>query len=222
MMFRFLLVALFCFSVIIPQQPAHAGVLDFFFPSLRDVEAGPAETLKAPFADIEEGEDGDTQKQMNGSSSIPLNLPHRATADISGWVVTVVSEVMTFGDDYSAALDATKIYYDEGGRGQYDAFLEEKKIKNVMQSNKYDVRSFVSDTPLLLNEGAVQERYRWLYEVPLSVSYMKRGVKDYKDVEPVNQNMVLRVQIGRSATAETDLGLQIERWSGKVQKIDKK
>ncbi len=219
MIIRFLFVSLFCFSMIIPQQPAHAGVLEFFFPTLRNADDDPAKTLQAPFADVED----DAEKgAKNNNDAVPLNLPHRAMTDITKWVVTVTSEVMTFSGDYKTELEVGTAYFDEGGRQQYDAFIEEKKILNVMASGKYDVRSYVRDTPILLNEGAVQGRYRWLYEVPLMISYLQRGVKDYKEVEAVNQNMVLRVQIGRSETAENDLGLQIERWTGKVQKMDKK
>lgn len=219
-MFRFALLTLFCFAFTVPSQPAHASVLEFFFPSLRDTTDDPSETLQAPFAEekkVDEGVEENPKKQ-----NVPLKLPHRATGEITQWAVTTVSDVMTFEKDYKEQMEASKSLFDKGGRGQYDAFLTENKIMNVVESGQYDVRSYVRDKPLLLNEGDVQGRYRWLYEVSLMTSYIPRGVKNYKEIEPVSRNMTLRIQVGRSAEADNELGLQVELWSGKAEKKRKK
>ncbi|MEM7651476.1 MAG: DotI/IcmL family type IV secretion protein [Pseudomonadota bacterium] len=191
--------------------------MDFFFPSLADTEDNPAETLQAPFAHgTQEGEEAPEENK----SIVPLNLQHRTAKDIEEWTVTAVSDAMSFGTaGYEADFEEAKPDFDAGGWGQYQTFLEEKKIMRVLKSGQYDVRSYVKGTPILLNEGAVSGRYRWLYEVPIMVSYLKRGVTDYKNVEPVNQNMALRVQVGRVEDPQDDYGLSIERWSGTVKQV---
>ena len=218
MMSRVLLVAIICLFAV----PAQAGLLEFLFPSLRDEGYNPSETLQAPFAEPEQAT-GEEAKLSQPEDAIPLDQPHRASADISEWTVNTVSDLMMFEHvDYKKKLEETKRYFDQGGRGQYDAFLNDTKIIKVLESGKYEVRSYVSDAPLLLNEGAVSGSYRWLYEVPVMVSYLPRGSSTYKNLEPVNQSIVIRLQVGRSADAETDLRLQVERWSGKARKMDKK
>ena len=190
--------------------------LQFLFPSLRETEASPSETLQAPFADgTREGEAAIDESK----SLVPMHLAHRTKEDVSEWVVTTISEALSFDErDYNADLAQAKPSFDQGGWAQYQAFLTDKKFLNVLQSGQYDVRSYVKGVPYLLNEGAVSERYRWLYDVPVMVSYLKRGVSNYKGVEPVNQHMMLRVQIGRSEAAENEMGLLVERLEGRVQK----
>lgn len=213
---------IFCFVfAAFSVQPAQAGWLEFFFPSLKDPGYDPYETLQAPFATPDENT-GEEVKLKQPEDSIPLDKPHRADADIAAWVTTTTAEVMMFeGDDYHKDLEETKKYFDASGREQYEAFLNTTKMMKVLESGRYQIRAYVSDAPLLLNEGVVSGRYRWLYEVPIMVSYIPRGANDYKNLEPVNQNIVLRMQVGRTADAQTDLRLLIERWSGKVRKLDK-
>lgn len=227
-MTRYLLIAAFAL-IGLSASPAHAGILEFLFPSLRDEGYNPSETLQAPFAAPAEGEataEGPEgaeveKKDSRPEDAVPLKQAHRASADISEWVTNAASEVMTFDGEYKQELADSRKYFDEGGRAQYEAFLNDTKIKRVLESGKYEVRSYVSDVPLLLNEGAVKERYRWLYEVPVMVSYIPKGSNNYKNLEPVNQAVVIRLQVGRTADAETDLRLKIERWNGKAAKAEK-
>ena len=197
------------------EPPKVPKFLQFLFPSLRDEGLGPAETLQAPFADAaQEGGEVDSKNR----SLVPLHLPHRTTEDVSSWIMTTISESMSFDEsDYRADFEQIKPLFDQGGWAQYQAFLQDKKILNVLQSGQYNVRSYVKEVPALLNDGAVSQRYRWLYDVPIMVSYLKRGARDYKDVEPVNQDIVLRVQIGRSEQAGNDMGLLVERVDGRLK-----
>lgn len=208
---------------------ARADIIDFLFPGLRDKGPDPAQTLQAPFADIRTPDGGQMGPEPQGAkllpeNSIPLELPHRSTNEISDWLVTAASESMTFqSGDYSKDLAATAVYFDEGGRKQFEDFLAQNNILKVLETGKYHVRSFVKETPLLLNEGAVGGRYRWLFEVPLMLSYMDRANSDYKSkAQPVNQLVKLTVQIGRSDKPLGGPNVVIERWFGKAENISKK
>lgn len=191
---------------------ANAGLLEFLFPSLRDEGPNPSETLQAPFADHEAQNDPTKRKPEN---AVSLELPHRSTPIITQWVITEISNVMSFDKpDVREELAEEKAFFDAGGHAEYMAFLRDAKIADVLKSGKYMVRSYVQDSPVLLNEGAVEGRYRWLYEVPVQVSYLQHGTADYENAEPVNQDIVVRVQIGRTADAENELALRMERWTG--------
>jgi hypothetical protein len=98
-------------------------------------------------------------------------------------------------------------------------FYRKNGLTKVLESKKYYIRSFVQETPLLLNEGTVEGRYRWLYEVPVMISYMDRNMHGYKDVQPVSQTITLKIQVGRAADQSKDI--LIESWTGKVQNIAK-
>jgi hypothetical protein len=207
--------------------PAQAGWLEFFFPTLRKKEYDPMQTLQAPFAVDPKAETPDKPVDPNSvalpENNTPLDQPHRDNLEISGWLTTVLSETLTFDQTkYQELIKEDEKYFTADGNAQYVKFLQDNNVIKVLDSGRYDVRSFVQGSPLLLNEGAVNGSYRWLYEVNLMVSYMERGVKDYKKLEPVNQLIVLTVQVGRVAGQKTGSGILIERWDGKVQRVAKK
>ncbi len=207
--------------------PAQAGWLEFFFPTLKQKGADPMETLQAPFALDPKAappkERPDPTKAELPVNQLPLDQPHRDNQEISSWLTSVTSAAMTFdGDDYQAKIKDNEKYFTLAGKEQYMVFLNGNNVIKVLDSKKFHVRSFVQDIPLLLNEGAVNGVYRWLYEVPMMVSYMERGVTDYKKLEPVNQQIVLTVQVGRVPSSGTDMAVLIERWDGRVQQVARK
>jgi hypothetical protein len=219
-------VCVLSFTGFVCVPPAQANIWEFFFPSLRALEPDPSQTLQAPFAEQDAQQQGpsDTQAKQDPNMYVPLKLPHLTDAAVSEWVVTSVSDALTFSsEDYTADLARIKPYFDDTGYAEFTAFLQEKRIVEVLTSKQFFMRSFVQSIPLLLNEGAVAEHYRWLYEVPVMMTYMDRGMKDYKGSQPVTQRMIITLQIGRTSQPTKDAaGLRIERWSGKTQFIDKK
>ncbi len=183
-------------------------------------------TLQAPFAmdpDAKPPEEApDPTKVSLPENSTPLDQPHRDGKEISEWVTTAISEALTFDQQsYEPVLVANAKLFTADGNKQYVTFLTDNNIIKVLQSKKFYVRSFVLDAPLLLNEAPVGGTYRWLYEVPVMLSYMEYGVTDYKKLEPINQKLMLTVQIGR-VTDRKGMAVLIERWDGKVQRIAKK
>lgn len=200
-------------SVYMPAVPADAGLLEFLFPALRKDDTAPTADGRAPFA----AGQAPAAITVDPQGTTPLNQAHRSSNDISAWLVTAVSESMTFEhDSYRDDLAQSAVYFDESGLRLYQEFLAKDKLLDVLQSGKYHVRTIVQDQPLLLNEGVVDGRYRWLFEVPVMVSFMDRAMSDYKNAVPQSQTMMLSIQAGRSPAAQNDTGVLIERWSGRV------
>ena len=225
---------------------AQASLLEFLFPGMRANNEEPAKTLEAPFAKVEpeiqseniqnipdyevKSEDGvvvpdkaielDIEQNLNGDD-VALNLPHRTNKDIGTWAMMMVSDTMTYTGsiDKNALKENLKIFSATGAK-QYLDFMSQQKILSTAQSNAYDVRAYVQSEPLLLNAGEVDGRYRWLFQVPVMVSYIQRGTSSYKGVEAVNRAYKMRVQIGRDPKAVSDIGVNIERWSGVYQKAE--
>lgn len=132
-----------------------------------------------------------------------------------------ISEALTFDNpDLKKSLAQTTSYFDKDGHNLYIKFLQEQSIFKVLKSDRYFMRSIIQEQPLLINQGPVEGRYRWLFEVPVMLSFMDRGVQDYKNAKPINQNMILTIQIGRTDFAPNEHKVIIERWSGKS--LDKK
>lgn len=222
-----LYVGALCCALSVVSMPAKAGWLELFFPHLDTSEPDLSETLQAPFADIAPVEEGQAVKAADEylpENAVPVEKPHRQAAHISEYVSEIVSQSLLYeGADYRAELLEILKDFDGPGKQEYQVFLAEKNILKVLQSGKYDVRSFVMDLPLLLNSGPVDGRYRWLFEVPVMVSYLEKGDDNYRDgAQPTNQKIVIRLQVGRHPDVKNQTGILVEKWSGKVRKIDKK
>lgn len=227
----FLIAAFILFGGILYTAPAQAGLLEFLFPTLQQKEPDPAVTLQAPFArDPEEqnqpyipGSEKQAEAQPLPENMIPLEQPHRNQLQIAEWLGPIAAEAMTFtSEDPQTDFDAIRPYFDENGFALYQKFLQTHKVQNVLDLNKYSIRAYVKDTPLLLNQAPVAGRYHWLYEVPVMVSYLDRSKASYDGADPVNQQFILRVQVGRSEKAPNAMGLIIDHWDGKSVKLDKK
>ena len=143
--------------------PAQAGLLEFFFPSLKKAQYDPTKTMQAPFAldekDKKVAADPNAVKKpppkfVLPENNIPLDQPHRHSNEIAKWLTTAISEVMTFdGTDYNSRLDGASKYFTAAGKEQYIKFLTDNNILKVLESKKYEVRGFVQEDPFLLNEG---------------------------------------------------------------------
>ncbi len=216
--------------VFTPSRPAMAAqtffdVLWNVFFGVPDTGPKPEETLQAPFSYDQAME---TNGKIAGEPQAgSLTHPHAAENDISRWLVTTVSEALTY--DASAAKDpagqgyeSKKKNFTPGGFNQYMQFLQANNITKVIDSERFHIKSFVEDRPLLLNAVAHEGRYRWLYEIPVMVSYMDAKNFNYKETNPVNQKIMLTVQLGRAKDSGNDMEVLIETWNGKSQKVDKR
>jgi hypothetical protein len=185
-------------------------------------EPKPEETLQAPFS---YGRAMDTSEKTDLSSDPLLAHPHHGEKEISKILVTYVSEVLSYNavpNGSKELIDSKRIYFSENGYSQYMNFMQSNNITKVIEAGRFNIKSFVESTPLLLNATALDGRYRWVYEIPIMISYMDARNFNYKDNEPINQKIILTVQIGRVDEAKNKSGILIETWSGKAQKIEKK
>jgi hypothetical protein len=115
--------------VLVAPQPAHAGWLDFFFPSVKKNEPDPSVTLRAPFADPDAVIDPTVNKSGLGENSTPLNIRHRSSAIISKWVETAVSDMLVYdAKSYEAQYKKKSSTFDGQGLKEYVQFLNDQNI----------------------------------------------------------------------------------------------
>ncbi|MCB1782926.1 MAG: DotI/IcmL family type IV secretion protein [Alphaproteobacteria bacterium] len=215
-----LVLSLFCVgSIALPSEARAGSWLEFFFPSMQKRGPDPAETLKAPFADPDAVID-DTVADETPENSLPLDMSHRSDAIIAAWAQQNVSELLSYNaDTYQKEYKRKSLLLDKHGNSEYVKFLQSKNILKTLGTGKYDVRCFVEDVPLLMNEGPVTGRYRWLFQVKVMLSYVPKGITDYKvtkEDDSITQEMVVNLQVGRVAGVKNEHGILIESWDGKV------
>ena len=166
----------------------------------------PEDTLIAPFA----GED-DARGVIMGKRQVPasvwdgtgsLDKPHRTDEELGAWLIRAVAEVFSVDPrTYKDHLDHLSTGMDTGGMEDFKKFMHDNKFLVVLQENDKVLRAFIEDKPSLIKHGALADRYRWLYDVYITLSITERGNVSYDKITDDdlkdNIKIVARVQLGR-------------------------
>lgn len=167
---------------------------------------------EAPFADTLRAEGNDTLPE---NRSLGADQPHRTPRELAQWVSRSVSEVMTFdARGYEDELANAEKYFAPAGYAEYKAYLEQADMKNSLVQGQLKASVIVEQNPLLLNSGAVGGVFRWLYEVPVTISYVPQDATslDPNAAKAATRKLTIRLQLGRHDAAENEDAVQIESW----------
>lgn len=149
---------------------------------------------------------------------IPVNLPHDSEKAVSDWVIAAVSDALNYDQFSEAVFQQKAAYFTPAGAQAYRTFLERNKVIESVSLTSYQLSAIVEDTPFLRNKGAVGGQYKWLYRVPVLLSYIPRGATEYEKVTPVNLETDLKIQLTRTPeTIESPSAVLIEIWDGDLR-----
>ncbi|MBI4030322.1 MAG: DotI/IcmL family type IV secretion protein [Proteobacteria bacterium] len=184
-----------------------------FRPAPPGLSTGPdGKGLVAPFA-----EDAAPSAAQAGASAVPakdLGDSHRPYLQVSGWLEEKISQLMnTDAPSFEQHKKETSVFLDQSAASEYTAFMANSKIIETLQANDLQVRAHVEERPLLLNKGSVDGRYRWLFEMPVMLTFLPRSTNTYKGSSPASQSVIISVQVGRVGTDVNDDELVIETFS---------
>lgn len=232
-----LILALFAFVILISNIAAivqrNNGIpnpLEAMFPEMfvDEEEIQALETQTAPFADARPLEAiGDAGIGVEYTPlgtervSVDMNLPHLHEGAINKWVMQAVAEALTFAptDDaaYAAHQEILKEFMSVNGINEYNKFLRRIKAVELMRSNNYELKTFIDGIPQLRTSGVVGNVYRWVYDVPLIMTFLPVGAQDYREMTSnqgdqfLTEKVFIRVQLGRVAEGGRE-GIVIETW----------
>lgn len=216
-MTRFFLMMVLLIGATFAPAPAQAGwVWDFFFPTVSN-EPDPSKTLRAPFAN----EDAVLQDfTVNGDATTPLHLRHRTSDVIIRWIQMTVPSLLsykgaTYEADYGQKIkDMSKV-----GAREYVQFLNNFNYLTTLKTGRYDVNGFIENYPIILNEGAIDGHYRWLFQADVMVTFVDSDLSPQNRLaEQITKEYTITFQVGRSAMSENEHGILIETWDVKPKK----
>lgn len=165
-----------------------------------DAGAAPA----TPTAKIEYAPANDVQ------SVAALDQPHRQPGQMTVWISKAVADALDFDPlRYEAHLAAQGLVMTPYAMEVFKGFMAKDNLLEALKSSDMVMRAFVTDASRVLNQGAIQGRYRWLMETPVTISFMPRGVNDYSGIKPKSQRINVRTQVGRVAQGGQE-GVMIE------------
>lgn len=148
--------------------------------------------------------------------SLPLEKPHRGNKELQNWLSMVISESLSFDkQDYPSVSKQIRPYYTNSGFRQYLSYLNSAGIIDSIKTNNYKMSVYVENPPLLQNSLAIEGVYRWLYQLPVTISFLPRGAGNlaYGNKNMVNRRLTLNVQIRRVKLPTDPNAIEIESWT---------
>ena len=152
-------------------------------------------------------------KNSSGVNIEDLGQQHMTPEEVGTWVSEVLSRSLTFSaSTYENVVRDAASYYHSAAYAQYQEFLERGKFAQTIKNANFRLVNFIESQPYMLTKGEVDSRYKWLFDVPVVLSYVREDARGYSDFEPISQSVQVTVQIGRYADAG-EAGLLIERFT---------
>lgn len=211
------------------SQPARAeSVLNHLLPWVfGPPEEGPKpeDTLQAPFGKDRPPQSGSQvqaglMEMYNPNKSIEdttaLDTPHRNDQQIGEWVTDVVTRSLTI-DPRTYGVSQTEFgpLMTPFATKEYQSFLEKNGILEMLKSNNMKLVAVAESRPELIQAGALDGSYRWLYKIPLMLTYYEQSttsLKGIKKAAPQIRRITLSVQVGRVPKNLLADEMMVERW----------
>ena len=137
---------------------------------------------------------------------VPLDQPNMTVPALMSWVAQAATDVMTFGfHDYQRRLQDASQHFTRHGWESFTAALSKSRIIEGVESAQQVVTAAPRSAPVLVQEGVINGRYRWVIELPLMVTY-RAGAQSRTD------NMQVQIVVERMPSLENPVGVGIEQW----------
>jgi len=201
-------------------SPAHAErtIWQILFPYMvpQEEKLAPQESFKAPFPTWSKPKEssGNVLVDLYDNGPIEtagLDKPHRSPEQLADFLSKGISEILSVKvETYNNHLAILKRGMNETAWNDYQAFITRSQTLESLKANKMEMTAFTEQQPLLLNEGVVGGRYRWLFEVPVTLSFVPEGASSYDRFKPYNQYVIVTLQLGRVRFGEGADELMVE------------
>lgn len=137
---------------------------------------------------------------------LPLNQPNLSTPALLSWVAQASTEVMTFGfNDYRRRLQEASRNFTKTGWESFTKALQESRIIETVETNQQVITAAPSGAPIVESEGLFNERYQWVVQIPLVVTYQS-GTKTR------SSRLLATLVVVRVPRLESPNGIGIEQW----------
>lgn len=217
-----------CLSMaMLPSQARAESFLNHVAPWIfgaPDEGPKPEDTLMAPFGqDKPEAAAGQSQlmnmydPQKSAEDTSKLDSAHRSSEQIGVWITNIATQSLTIDPaSYgTTSVRATGLMTPYASK-EYNDFLAKNQILEILKGNNMKLAAVAESKPELLQEGALEGSYRWLFKVPLMLTYYQQSANPSAPASktpPQTRRMTLNIQVGRVPKNQLADELIVERWT---------
>ena len=149
------------------------------------------------FAETSEGR----QMQMAG-----LRLPNMGRMALTAWAAQAASQIMTFGfNDVDERFALSHLNFTPSGWESFSKAMVASKLVETMVNTQQILTSVPESPPTLTQEGLINGRYTWSFDVPLLITFHAGEAK-------VSRQKTVHMVIEMIPTRENPNGVGISEW----------
>ncbi len=162
-----------------------------------------------------EAKTGRPSVMKDGELEGNLKIQHLSGREVAMHLSDIIAESLTFTkDNFTTNAAAMQKYFTPDGYQQYLQFLGSSGVRETLNEQNLQSGAYIEETPMELTKGVYDGVYKWVFEVPVTISYMPRESESYRDSQTQVQNrrFVLRAQFARVQDAQNPDVIKIENW----------
>jgi hypothetical protein len=145
----------------------------------------------------------------------PLAAQHMTSGEMARMLSDIVAESMSFTKSTFVynSLQAEK-YFTPAGYAKYKEFLTKAGFEGALASGELQSAAYAEQEALEITRGVFGGVFKWLFEVPVTISFIPVNADTYRDggIKPENRRILLRVQFTRVEDANDPQAVKIEGW----------
>jgi hypothetical protein len=150
-----------------------------------------------------------------GAARNPLAAQHMTSGEMARMLSDIVAESLSFTKSTFTynSLQAEK-YFTPAGYAQYKEFLTKAGFEGALASGELQSAAYAEQEALEITRGVFGGVFKWLFEVPVTISFIPVNADTYRDggIKPENRRILLRVQFTRVEDANDPQAVKIEGW----------
>lgn len=137
---------------------------------------------------------------------VALSEPLLQKKSIISFAAEAATETMTFGfHDYRRRLQTARENFTEGGWKHFLQALDNASYIETIINNRQVISAIPLAPPLIVDEGLNNGVYKWMVEVPLSLSIESGS-------EVSSKKIVVKIVVSRRSRVENNRGVGIDQW----------
>lgn len=139
---------------------------------------------------------------------VPLDRPNMTSAALMSWVAQATTEVMTFGfHDYQRRFQQASRHFTKTGWESFTLAMQRARIIDSVQALQQVVTAAPRSAPVLIQQGVLNGKYRWVLQMNLQVTYKSAGAGSSR-----TDNLKLNLVVERVPSLENPNGIGIAQW----------
>jgi hypothetical protein len=135
-----------------------------------------------------------------------LDDEYRSRAEVIAWVANQTAEIIHFDyDDFRGQLPKHANNFTYSGWNDFNAFLKQAGIINIILENMDGVRVHIDAAPQITSAGVTWGVYKWNINFPITISFNGKQ-------PPPSLQKALALRLARVPKSQNPDGLAIDKW----------